>query len=210
MAKVSYSDIRQQGFNTRSLKNGNIIFFNRKEKSNKDSQPSAQSTKLCGLGVDWCSTSDEVLALIDKLKNSNPIYFDLYMIMYYSGCRVSEVLNLTPSNIISKNQIVIMASKNSANRIVTIPLVDLRKYFSWCSENDKLFQLDRFKVYRYSVSIGLSNIGNGLFKDKPTKLFRYCHASLIYSKTKDLNLVGSALGHKVVENAKFYIYQFKE
>lgn len=210
MQRFDYDYLRKGGFDTRKMSDGRIYFYEKKFKPIKELTPSAQSTTLCAVGVDWSTVSNELLGLIGTCRCSHIMFYELAMIMYYSGCRVSEVLRLKRSDIISKNQLFLHASKNSDDRIITVPNLDLSNYLSIVDSDYILFPLSRFHVYRYSVTLGLNLLCNGLFESKPTKLFRYCYASLLYSKTKNLSLVASTLGHKNVENSRYYIYELKE
>lgn len=210
MQKFDYDFLRRGGLNTRKLADGSIIVFEKKQKALPVISPSAQSTTSCAVGVDWSAVSTQLLELVSACRYSHVMFYELATIMYYSGCRVSEVLRIKRSDLISSNQIFLHASKNSEDRIVTIPNLDLSHHLLLFNQDQNIFQLSRFHVYRYSISIGLNLLCNGVFESKPTKLFRYCYASLLYSKTKNLSLVAHTLGHKNIENSKYYIYELKQ
>lgn len=210
MQRFNYDFLRKGGFDTRKMSDGRIYFYEKKQKNKSVTTPAAQSITLCAVGVDWSAVSTQLLELVSACRYSHVMFYELATIMYYSGCRVSEVLRIKRSDLISNNQILLHASKNSEDRIVTIPNLDLSHHLLLFDQGQNIFQLSRFHVYRYSISIGLNLLCNGLFEAKPTKLFRYCYASLLYSKTKNLSLVAHTLGHKNVENSKYYIYELKQ
>jgi integrase len=210
MPKFDYDFLRKGGFDTRKMADGTIYFYEKKQRSKSELAPLAQSTTLCAVGVDWSAVSTQLLGVVSACRYSHVMFYELATIMYYSGCRVSEVLRIKRSDLISSNQIFLHASKNSEDRIVTIPNLNLSHYLLLTDPGQILFELSRFHVYRYSITIGLNLLCNGLFESKPTKLFRYCYASLLYSKTKNLSLVAHTLGHKNVENSKYYIYELRQ
>lgn len=208
MNDFSYSDFRQNGFDTRKRADGSFYVFEKKPKINNVLSPTAQSTKQCVLGISWVQVSSIVLERISSIKYSHPMYYNALLIMYYSGCRVSEVCKLRYCDFINKHTVVINASKSSENRIVTIP--DL--YINFSSDfkfvESSVFNLNRFQIYRFCISLRLHLLCNGVFENKPTKLFRFLFASMIFEQTKSLTLVARALGHKNEENSKYYIYNY--
>lgn len=208
MNNLSYSDYRKNGFDTRRRSDGSFYVFEKKRKTNTVLSPSAQSTKQCELGVSWVQVSSIVLERISSIRYSHPMYYNALLIMYYSGCRVSEVCRLRYCDFINKHTVVITASKSSDNRIVTVPdlyinLSNESKFFEY-----PIFNLNRFQIYRFCISLRLHLLCNGVFEDKPTKLFRFLYASMIYEQTKSLTLVARTLGHKNEENSKYYIYNY--
>lgn len=208
MKQLTYSDYRQNGFDTRKRADGSFYIFEKKNKTKTKLAPSAQSAKLCELGMSWVEVSSIVLERISGIKYSHPMYYNALLIMYYSGCRVSEVCKLRHCDFINKHTVVINASKSSDNRIVTVP--DLVVNLSNDSKYSEcvVFSLNRYQIYRFCISLRLHLLCNGVFEDKPTKLFRFLYASMIYEQTKSLSLVARTLGHKNEENSKFYIYNY--
>ncbi len=208
MNTLSYSDYRKNGFDTRRRSDGSFYVFEKKPKINTVLSPTAPSAKPCGLGTSWVQVSSIVLERINSIRNTHPVYYNVLLIMYYSGCRVSEVCKLRFCDFINKHTVVINASKSSENRIVTVPdLVVNLSSDSKCSEC-VVFSLNRYQIYRFCISLRLHLLCNGVFEDKPTKLFRYLYASMIYEQTKSLALVARTLGHKNEENSKYYIYNY--
>ena len=205
----SYSDYRKNGFNTRRTRDGGFAVFMKKESTNTVLSPSAQSIIRCELGVDWVNTSVVLLERIEHMRSSSYILYCLYLIMYYSGCRVSEVLRIRAKHVISKNQVFVIASKNSENRVVTVPGIDLFAFCKYYSSDEFIFPYNRFFVYRDSIKHRFHELANGCFIDKPTKLFRYAYASMLFQKLSSVDAVAGALGHKAVDNSKYYIYQLK-
>lgn len=208
MNDFSYSDFRRNGFDTRKRADGSFYVFEKKPKINNVLSPSAQSTKQCVPGISWVQVSSIVLERISSIKYSHPMYYNALLIMYYSGCRVSEVCKLRYCDFINKHTVVINASKSSDNRIVTVP--DM--YFNFDnfvkSSEFTVFNLNRYQIYRFCISLRLHLLCNGVFEDKPTKLFRFLYASMIFEQTKSLTLVARTLGHKNEENSKYYIYNY--
>lgn len=208
MNVFSYSDFRSNGFDTRKRSDGSFYVFEKKNKIKAVLSPSAQSTKQCEPGLSWELVSSIVLERIKGIRNTHPVFYNALLIMYYSGCRVSEVCKLRYCDFINKHTVVINASKSSENRIVTVP--DL--FINLCSDSKYsecvVFCLNRYQIYRFCISLRLHLLCNGVFEDKPTKLFRFLYASMIYEQTKSLSLVARTLGHKNEENSKYYIYNY--
>lgn len=208
MKQFSYTDYRQNGFDTRKRSDGSFYVFEKKVKKQTVLSPSAQSTKQCELGMSWVEVSSIVLERINSIKYSHPMYYNALLIMYYSGCRVSEVCKLRVCDFINKHTVVINASKSSDNRIVTIPDLYLNLNNFAKSTEFTVFNLNRYQIYRFCISLRLHMLCNGIFEDKPTKLFRFLYASMIFEQTKSLTLVARTLGHKNEENSKYYIYNY--
>lgn len=208
MKTLSYSDYRKNGFDTRKRSDGSFYVFKKKHKTNNELSPPAPSTKQCVPGMSWVEVSSIVLERINSVKYSHPMYYNVLLIMYYSGCRVSEVCRLRYCDFINKHTVVITASKSSDNRIVTVPDLYINLSNETKSIEYTVFNLNRFQIYRFCISLRLHLLCNGIFEDKPTKLFRFLYASLIYEQTKSLSLVAHTLGHKNEENSKYYIYNY--
>ena len=203
---ISYSDLRQHGFDTRVLRNGNIIFFDKKGKKKSSLSPFAPSTRLCAQINKWSLISDDLLSCIKSISYYSRELSDLFFIMYYSGCRVNEVLSLKVEDIISENSLLLKGSKGSDSRICFCPGVQLSFYKKSKAPGSFLFDWNRFQVLRFSKYYGINKVGERIFEQMPTKIFRYVYASLLYSQFNDYQLVGKTLGHVNVENAKYYIY----
>lgn len=208
MNALSYSDYRKNGFDTRKRSDGSFYVFEKKHKTKNALSPFAQSTKQCVPGISWVQVSSIVLERINSIKYSHPMYYNALLIMYYSGCRVSEVCRLRYCDFINKHTVVITASKSSDNRIVTVPDIYMNFKNETKSVEYPVFNLNRFQIYRFCISLRLHLLCSGIFEDKPTKLFRFLYASMIYEQTKSLSLVAHTLGHKNEENSKYYIYNY--
>lgn len=171
--------------------------------------PSAQSTRPCVQGFDYVASYKQLRGIVDSLKNENSILHDLFLIMLESGCRVSEVLRLRFCDVFGINKVYIRASKGSSDRIVSVSGLVNKKILNR-SDKDLIFNyFDRFFVYRFSRDYIINKMDSGLFFDKATKIFRYSLASAVYQETENLETVANLLGHKNVDNARYYIFQLK-
>lgn len=184
-----------------------LVIITVDDKSKSVSIPSAQSARPCVYGYDWEAVNRELVEKVGSCRYVSKSYYCLFLIMYYSGCRVSEVLRLREKDILDNDYVIITASKGSENRAVHVPNIGSMCISNDFNSDDLLFNMDRFAVYRMSRKIGFDNIDCGLFSDKPTKLFRYALASSVYSKTKDIDIVARLLGHKNSDNSRFYIFE---
>lgn len=193
----------------RKNKAGSYIYFQEDARTNSVSGLSAQSTKSCDRADGYSKALVELQDLINNEKNRNHILFILLSTMLAGGLRVSEALSIRYNHIVDSNSVVIFAKKRSKNRVVRVG-GDVFKEICHLNSGDLVFfGYNRFFIYRFVNTHIHSKMKNQAFAALGTRVFRYALATTIYENTKSLELVANTLGHKNMENSKYYILHYK-
>ena len=201
--------VTELGLKVRQNKVGSYIYFQEDVRANSVSSPSAQSTGLCDHANDYSKALMELQGLISNEENKNHILFVLLSTMLAGGLRVSEALSIRYSDIVDSNSVVIFAKKRSKNRVVRVG-GDIFKEICHLNSSDLVFSgYNRFFIYRFVNEHVHAKMKNKAFAALGTRVFRYALATTIYENTKSLELVANTLGHKNIENSKYYILHYK-
>jgi integrase len=181
-----------------------INFSQKKVVDRSISSPTAPSILPCAsLSVGVASSS---LLLSDwedvKLKSFN--FWVLIKLLQLYGLRISEVLALSPSDIISKNTIIIKGLKHSKDRIINVSFAD--DFFLKCKNNSvyPFAGWSRFFVYREFKKLGI------IYKSELSSKYSITHAyrHLVIKELSDNNInlqsMADFIGHKNEKNTKKY------
>ena len=126
-------------------------------------------------------------------------------LLFSFGARISEVLNITGTDILPNNQILLKGLKGSNNRII---------YSSFFTEYIKRFKgyqiklfngFDRFYIYRTLKKHNIFIPAIHSNRNKVTHAFRSNYVNLLYDQTHDISTVSSIIGHKVKKNTVIYL-----
>lgn len=201
--------VTELGLKVRQNKVGSYIYFQEDVRAKSVSSLSAQSTEPCDHANDYSKALVELQGLINNEENKNHVLFVLLSTMLAGGLRVSEALGIRYCDIISSNSVVIFAKKRSKNRVVVVG-GDIFKEICHLNSSDLVFSgYNRFFIYRFLNAHIHAKMKNKAFSSLGTRVFRYALATTIYENTKSLELVANTLGHKNVENSKYYILHYK-
>lgn len=193
----------------RKNKVGSYIYFQEDVRARSVSSPSAQSTESCDHANDYSKALMELQGLIGNEENRNHVLFILLSTMLAGGLRVSEALSIQYNHIVDSNSVVIFAKKRSKNRVVRVG-GDIFKEICHLNSRDLVFSgYNRFFIYRFVNAHIHAKMKNKAFSALGTRVFRYALATAIYENTKSLELVANTLGHKNMENSKYYILHYK-
>lgn len=129
----------------------------------------------------------------------------LYYMLVVSGCRVSELLSLSFSDVINYHQVIIRGKKGSNSREFSVlPYVD---YFKLYRGSPLLI----FRAFNYAFvrrAFIRHNIG---FVDKNSKNKKITHAprhqkiSQLYKSINELSVVQEVIGHKSQKSTAHYL-----
>ena len=201
--------VTELGLKFRQNKVGSYIYFQKDVREKSVSTPSAQSTITCDHANDYGKALMELQDLISNEENKNHILFLLLSTMLAGGLRVSEALSIRYNDVIDSNSVVIFAKKRSKNRVVRVG-GDIFKEICHLNSSDLVFSgYNRFFIYRFVNEHIHAKMSNKAFAHLGTRVFRYALATTLYENTKSLELVANTLGHKNIENSKYYILHYK-
>lgn len=163
---------------------------------------------------------EEIQQLLNELQKRN---YSLYLIakfLIWTGCRISEALNIKLSDIeIQKDVVRIrVLGKGKKERYVFLEKKEYEEIFNYFHQYDKyissepflflnsnLKRFDRCFVSRKIIQISKQTIGK---KISPHKL-RHFFATRTLNETKDINAVSKYLGHSNIQTtAQFYLHTF--
>lgn len=201
--------ITELGLKVRQNKVGSYIYFQEDVRARSVSGLSAQSTESCDHANDYSKALMELQGLIGNEENRNHVLFILLSTMLAGGLRVSEALSIQYNHIVDSNSVVIFAKKRSKNRVVRVG-GDIFKEICHLNSSDLVFSgYNRFFIYRFVNAHIHAKMKNKAFSALGTRVFRYALATTIFENTKSLELVANTLGHKNMENSKYYILHYK-
>lgn len=164
----------------------------------------AQSIKLLQPGT----CREAILSILQTKIFTNPLLSPLFkylvLIMFQSGCRISEVIRLRKSDISPSFLIHIRASKGSNNQIIQVqPLTDFGLDYNSLPE-DLFCNFSRHYVYRQLKQFGIYEQFEAHRNNSVTHLFRHLLAKESMNYFKDRAATSKNLGHKNPDNLKYY------
>ena len=171
---------------------------------NSGLRSTAQDNILCGVRNTAIVDDNYLLRQIAKLKAQGGYLFEVATILYHSGCRVSEVLNLHTADVLQDNSLVIRGLKGSNDRIIKVPGID--KFLNRMRLKDMfLFEgYNRYFIYREFKKVGLSkNFGNHQ-NNSVTHLFRHQKIRTLRKQGLSNDLISKYIGHKNEKNTENY------
>ena len=127
----------------------------------------------------------------------------LYLkVLYYTGCRPNEIVNLRRQDIDDNGAIKIYQSKVKKYKYVSVPPVILDELLTF---QDKIFDGFGKHIEFYSKKFRRIKIAMGLGIDYNLYTFRHTFATNLLNKTSDIHLVSKALGHSnIMMTSKHY------
>ena len=126
-------------------------------------------------------------------------------LMYQSGCRISSILQLKPSNISTNGRIILHQGKGSEPMVV-VPAEYREWWLNFRNSKMQYYELQSYIYYyrlfkRYKL-VSPSSFG---IKDAVTATARKMVAMDTFSVNEDLNEAKIALGHKSINSTGYYV-----
>ena len=165
-------------------------------------------------------TEDEKKIMINYLNKRNLKYLTLICVLYETGSRISELINIKLNDLnLSDNASITLYGKGNKSRIVPISqeLVKLiNKYFKDIYINygdDYIFYSNQKKKYnRKSINYIISKIINELKERYPNYFhgsyhphsFRHSKATHLYNNGTPLLYIKEFLGHSTISSTEIY------
>lgn len=131
-------------------------------------------------------------------------YYPILLTLFYTGARISEVLNIKSNDLIPYTDIIIIGLKGSRNRRVSVHGIE--SYIKHCITY-KLAPFNhasRYQVYRIIKRYGWI-IENGVNKnDSVTHSARKLYIRESFKSQSDIEVVKDTVGHKSSKSTKYY------
>ncbi len=128
----------------------------------------------------------------------------LYLqVLYFTGCRPSEIINVRSSDIAENGLIKIYQNKVKKYKYVSVPPIILDELLKF---EDKIFEGFGKHIEFYSKKFRYIKLAMDLNKDYTLYTFRHTFATNLLNKTSDIHLVSKALGHSnIMITSKHYV-----
>ena len=166
-------------------------------------------------------TQDEIERLMSSFNDEDPedlLYHVIYEVIYGCGLRISEVVSLTPSSVMLKEQFMRVLGKGNKERMVPIPkataqlieryLVNVRPL--WQNNRSQTLFINRRgnKVTPQSVEKRLRKTCAliGLHKPITPHKLRHTYATHMLEGGADLRVIQELLGHSDISTTEIYTH----
>ena len=172
--------------------------------------PTAQTfTKFVEVSeiIDEMSTKVEEVLLNNTVPDILKRFIHLQSV---SGARVSEILNIKYTDIISPTIIRIKGLKHSNDRLIHIDRY--AEYFGFCKRNmiNPFSSLNRYYIYREYKKLGFVVSFLDSNKKAVTHSFRYRYIKKLKDNEVDISLIQKEIGHKTQKTTERYEQKSKK
>ena len=144
--------------------------------------------------------------LYNSKQTNKELYILVLKLIYLSGLRISEALNLKWSDINHQDNSIYIYGKGSKERkvFITKDFLDLLKNLG--KKNQFVFALNNKKISARSVNKFLENCYNdSIIKDKlSSHVFRHSFATTMLENNADIRHIQKLLGHSSISTTEIY------
>ncbi len=155
-------------------------------------------------------SKSQIEQIFINLNNSKQINKELYILVlkliYLSGLRISEALNLKWSDINHQDNSIYVYGKGSKERKVYIINDFLNQLKNLNKKNQFVFTLNNKKISTRSVNKFLENCYNdSIIKNKlSSHVFRHSFATTMLENNADIRHIQKLLGHSSISTTEIY------
>ena len=144
--------------------------------------------------------------LYNSKHRNKKLYILILKLIYLSGLRISEALNLKWSDINHKDNSIYVYGKGSKERKVYIIKDFLELLKNLGKKNQFVFALNNKKISARSVNKFLENCYNdSIIKDKlSSHVFRHSFATTMLENNADIRHIQKLLGHSSISTTEIY------
>ena len=178
--------------------------YNAYDRINSVVSPTAQTvTKF----ADNSEIIDEMSTKVEGILSKDTVPDTLKRFIYLqsiSGARVSEILNIQYTDIISPTILRLTGLKHSNDRLIHIDRYS--EYFAFCKRNmiHPFSTLNRYYIYREYKKIGFIVSFLDSNKKAVTHSFRYKYIKNLKDNNVELSLIQKEIGHKTQKTTENY------
>ena len=144
--------------------------------------------------------------LYNSKQTNKELYILVLKLIYLSGLRISEALNLKWSDINHQDNSIYVYGKGSKERKVFIIKDFLEHLKNLGKKNQFVFVLNNKKISARSVNKFLENCYNdSIIKDKlSSHIFRHSFATTMLENNADIRHIQKLLGHSSISTTEIY------
>ena len=166
--------------------------------------PIAPTVKVCDAQRKGEIAYKSLLSKVDSLKSQSRILYYVAVLQIIGSFRISEVLNIKPTDIMLSGHVLVQGSKGSANQLIHSG--EVSDYLVQCkSKNIYPFAaLNRFFVYRQYRKVGIIYKSHYSGKLSVTHAFRQYNVELMRVNDIENEEISKHLGHKNKSNQSYY------
>ena len=153
------------------------------------------------------SQMEQIFEDLKKSKQTNAgLYILILKLIYLSGLRISEALNLKWSDINHQDNSIYIYGKGSKERKVFIINDYLVQLKNLEKNNQFVFTINKKKISTRSVNKFLQNCyDNSLIKNKlSSHIFRHSFATTMLENNADIRHIQKLLGHSSISTTEIY------
>ena len=153
------------------------------------------------------SQIEQIFEDLKKSKQTNAgLYILILKLIYLSGLRISEALNLKWSDINHQDNSIYVYGKGSKERKVFIINDYLVQLKNLEKNNQYVFTINKQKISTRSVNKFLQNCyDNSLIKNKlSSHIFRHSFATTMLENNADIRHIQKLLGHSSISTTEIY------
>jgi len=153
------------------------------------------------------SQMEQIFEDLKKSKQTNAgLYILILKLIYLSGLRISEALNLKWSDINHQDNSLYVYGKGSKERKVFIINDYLAQLKNLEKNNQYIFTINKKKISTRSVNKFLQNCyDNSLIKNKlSSHIFRHSFATTMLENNADIRHIQKLLGHSSISTTEIY------
>ena len=153
------------------------------------------------------SQMEQIFEDLKKSKQTNAgLYILILKLIYLSGLRISEALNLKWSDINHQDNSIYVYGKGSKERKVFIINDYLVQLKNLEKNNQYVFTINKKKISTRSVNKFLQNCyDNSLIKNKlSSHIFRHSFATTMLENNADIRHIQKLLGHSSITTTEIY------
>ena len=153
------------------------------------------------------SQMEQIFEDLKKSKQTNAgLYILILKLIYLSGLRISEALNLKWSDINHQDNSIYVYGKGSKERKVYIINDYLVQLKNLEKNNQYVFTINKKKISTRSVNKFLQNCyDNSLIKNKlSSHIFRHSFATTMLENNADIRHIQKLLGHSSISTTEIY------
>ncbi len=150
---------------------------------------------------------EQIFMNLNNSKQTNKeLYILVLKLIYLSGLRISEALNLKWSDINYHDNYIYVYGKGSKERKVYITKDFLEHLKNLGKKNQFVFSLNNKKISTRSVNKFLENCYNGsIIKEKlSSHVFRHSFATIMLENNADIRHIQKLLGHSSISTTEIY------